>query len=548
MTGQHDAATLSLLSEVADAASRGATPTAVTRAVAACLGRHIPLKAVELAWLTRDGEAADVVHARLGAGQPALASERRPMSASVGTMAIERDDLILARAAADGAHGGPAERLIAEHVAAGWFLVMPLLAEDGPNGFGVLYLAAEGRGKPVLDEALIRTVARVIASAQARVRLVRRVAHACQRASRRVASAIGWNRHATPDRPIVAESPAMKRLAQRVETLAPRFSPLLVTGPSGVGRGVVARAIHAASHRTGGFVPVRGGTRDLALLLFGRGYPRRRGLVEIADGGTLYVSDIEQAPREVQHALVELVETGRCWRVGGAAYGVDVRLVASSRRELHALAAAGGFEPELAALFDKAPLRVPTLAERAPDIPALTQAILGDIALHHHVPAPRPTTELLTRILATSWPGEGRGLRNALERALLNAPKGTHVLGVDDVFPPPEVEVREVRVEVPVEVRVEVPVEVPVPADVEASGRSSRPRQATLFPDDFPEGAVVPERLDDAVRACIAQALTATRGKVYGADGAAELLGLAPSTLQSKMKKLGMDRDPFVRS
>ncbi|TNF36009.1 MAG: hypothetical protein EP329_05615, partial [Deltaproteobacteria bacterium] len=180
MSRPHAASTLSLVAEVADAAGVGATHAAVARSIAACMARHIPLKAIELAWITHDGESADVFHARLGGEEPALASERRPLSASMGQMAIERDELILARTAADGADGGPAERAIAEHVHAGWFLVFPLLADSGPHGFGVLYLAAEGRGKPVLDEEVIRAVARILAGAQARVRLVRRVARACQ--------------------------------------------------------------------------------------------------------------------------------------------------------------------------------------------------------------------------------------------------------------------------------------------------------------------------------------------------------------------------------
>ena len=570
MSRPNAASPLNLVSDIADAAARGATPTAVTRAVAACLARHIPLKAVELAWLTRDAEAADVVHARVGEHGTALASERRPLSASAGRISIERDELILARAAADGADGGPAERAIAEHVGAGWFLVFPMPAEGGAGGFGVLYLAAEGRGRPVLDEDLIRAVGRIIASAQARVRVIGRVSVACRRASRRVGAAIGWNRHAAPPRALVAESPAMRRLVARVDELASSPAPLLIAGPSGAGRGVVARAIHAASGLPGAFVPVRGGARDVAAVLFGRGFPRRRGLAELADRGTLYVSDVDQLPRDVQGALVELVETGRCWRVGGAAYGVDARLLVSSRYDLRALAAANRFEPELAALLDKAPLRVPPLAERAPDIGSLAQAILADVATRHGVPTPRPTTELLSRLVAASWSGEARGLTNALERAILNAPVGTHVLSADDVFPPPqiievpvevEVPVRvevpvevpvEVRVEVPVEVRVEVPVpvevrvEVPVPVEVRVEvpvPAVAPPSQPTLFPIDAPP---LPERLDDAMRACIAQALTAASGRVYGPGGAAERLGLAPSTLQSKMIKLGMSKDAFT--
>jgi DNA-binding NtrC family response regulator len=179
---------------------------------------------------------------------------------------------------------------------------------------------------------------------------------------------------------------------------------------------------------------------------------------------------------------------------------VDVRILAATHADLESVVSAGRFREDLFYLLDVFPLELPPLRERREDVAPLAETLLEQLARRTGKLARRLTPEALSRLESHDWPGNVRELANVLERALILAPG--QELG-------PEV--------------------------IDLPGR--RRREARVREDELPT-------LADATRQHIGRVLQATRGRIYGPGGAAEILGVKPSTLQSKMKKLKIDRLP----
>jgi DNA-binding NtrC family response regulator len=238
---------------------------------------------------------------------------------------------------------------------------------------------------------------------------------------------------------MVGASPAMKALQANIDFVARSSAPALIVGETGVGKELVARAIHVRSERHDrAFVPVNTSAIPRELLeseIFGhvRGgftgalHPRR-GLLTEADGGTLLLDEIGDMPCELQSKLLRVLQSGEVRAVGSdRAHHVDVRILASTHRDLPALVEQGRFREDLFFRLDVLPVFVPPLRERSEDIPALVAHFLEGACRRAPQSPVRRMDEGALRILVSSpWPGNVRQLENAIERMV--------VFGVDEVI------------------------------------------------------------------------------------------------------------------
>ncbi len=231
---------------------------------------------------------------------------------------------------------------------------------------------------------------------------------------------------------LVGASPAINQLRQQIERVAPTGSRVLITGAPGSGKEVVGRLLHARSRRAAGpFVPVNCATMRpdwLEIELFGceasnDGMPRKVGTFERAHGGTLFLDEVADMPLETQGKIVRALQEQTFERVGGSRrVEVDVRVVASSNRELSAEIAAGRFREDLFYRLNVVPIRVPALRERREDIPLLARHFVQRGAEAARI-SPRDFGEdALAALQAYTWPGNVRQLRNVIDWLLIMAP------------------------------------------------------------------------------------------------------------------------------
>jgi formate hydrogenlyase transcriptional activator len=307
----------------------------------------------------------------------------------------------------------------------------------------------------------------------------------------------------------VAESVAMREVVERVRLAAPSTTTVLIRGETGTGKEGLARMVHEFSPRFHGpFVPVNLGAIPEGLIeseLFGHekgaftGATRRRpGRFEQADGGTIFLDEVGDAPPSVQVRLLRVLQERVVERVGSTEpVRVDVRVVAATNRNLEEMVARGTFRADLYYRLAVFPVELPPLRERREDIRALGAYFLSRHAAAMHRRPPQVSEEVWRALEAQPWPGNVRELENSLQRALILSPGP----------------------------------ELALPTDLPGSARPAAPEPSAAAPGTF----------DDEVRGLIERALTHTGGRVYGQSGAAALLGLRPTTLQGKMKKYGVD-------
>jgi DNA-binding NtrC family response regulator len=223
------------------------------------------------------------------------------------------------------------------------------------------------------------------------------------------------------------------------------------------------------------------------------------GLFERAHRGTLFLDEVGELPLGAQVKLLRVLQERQVRRVGGASQiDVDVRLIAATNRPLATMVADGTFREDLYYRLDVFAIRVPPLRERRADLAPLATALVAQLADKLGFERPPITRAILGKLDAHDWPGNVRELVNVLETAL--------ILGGGRLLELPE----------------------------ELARRRTRTRADTTRP-----------RFESAVREAIDESLRATRGKIYGTDGAAARLGLKPGTLQSKMRKLGIRRADY---
>jgi formate hydrogenlyase transcriptional activator len=309
---------------------------------------------------------------------------------------------------------------------------------------------------------------------------------------------------------MVGDSPSLRRALEAVEQVAATDATVLIAGETGTGKELIARAIHHRSHRARGplvkFNCAAVPETLLASELFGheRGaftgaIERRKGRFEQAHGGTLFLDEIGELPPELQVMLLRVLQEREFERLGGGdAIRIDVRIVAATNRDLMEDVRAGRFRSDLYYRLNVFPLRLPSLRERPEDIPLLAAHFAAKHGERFGRAINRIDRRSMKLLESHHWPGNVRELENVIERAI--------ILSRDGVL----------RIE----------------------------RDALPYADLTGN---MDERLRTQEREAIETALRASRGRVSGPNGAARALGLAPSTLDLRIKSLGIDKFQYRR-
>jgi len=233
---------------------------------------------------------------------------------------------------------------------------------------------------------------------------------------------------------MVGRSPSINQLRQAVEKIAPTNSRILIVGPSGAGKELAARHLHSLSGRVNGpFVVINAAaiTPDrMEIELFGveqsNGSQQRKvGALEEAHGGTLFIDEIADMPRDTQSKILRVLVDQTFQRVGGSTkVAVDVRIVSSTSRNIEAEIAAGHFREDLYHRLSVVPIRVPALAERREDIPDLVNFFMEQISQSTGLPQRKIGDDAMAVLQSHDWPGNVRQLRNNVERLMILAGGG----------------------------------------------------------------------------------------------------------------------------
>ena len=322
--------------------------------------------------------------------------------------------------------------------------------------------------------------------------------------------------HASMFEEIVGSSEALHTVLRQVARVAPMDSTVLILGETGVGKELIARAIHKRSNRaTRAFIRVNCAAIPPSLIaseLFGHekgaftgATQRRLGRFESANGGTIFLDEIGDLPAETQIALLRVLQEREVERVGSSQpISVDVRVVAATNIDLMAAVATGTFREDLFYRVNVFPIQIPSLRERVDDIPLLVEYLIERYAKKTGKKIKTITKKSLDLFQAYDWPGNIRELQNVVERAVILSDGET--FSVDEKW-----------------------------LKHESSQESRR--------GSIPEGALSRDRKRE--RAFIEAALADSEGLVSGPSGAATRLGIPRQTLESKIRSLGIDKHRF---
>ena len=310
---------------------------------------------------------------------------------------------------------------------------------------------------------------------------------------------------------IIGANFGMRKVMDLVQKVAPMNSPVLIQGETGVGKDIIANAIHYSSLRNQEpFVSVNCGAIPESLIdseLFGHekgaftgALAQKRGRFERADRGTIFLDEIGELPPQAQVRLLRVLQNKEFERVGGnKTLRLDVRIIAATNKNLEEMVENRQFREDLWFRINVFPLVIPPLRERLSDIPALVQYFIAKKTKELKLPAiPAIAPDALDSFFEYSWPGNIRELQNIVERELILCPEGplrfSHLHSQR--------------------------------ADVAISNRSL----------DYSEY----EKIDDLLAGHIRNVLARTEGRIHGENGAAAILGINASTLRNRMNKLGI--------
>jgi formate hydrogenlyase transcriptional activator len=313
---------------------------------------------------------------------------------------------------------------------------------------------------------------------------------------------------------IVGTSPALQAVLSRVSKVAPSDSTVLITGETGTGKELVARGIHRRSHRVSrAFVSVNCAAipRDLiASELFGHekgaftgAMQRRIGRFELANGGTIFLDEVGELAADTQVALLRVLQEREFERVGGRQpIRVDVRVIAATNRDLKAAVSSGTFREDLYYRLNVFPIEVPPLRERRKDIPLLVEYFIDRYARKAGKNIRSVEKKTLQLLQSYPWPGNIRELQNVIERSVILCE--TEKFLIDESWLSQQ------------------------PRDKRSGGRM-----------------YLLQKVAATEKEIIEEALRESRGRVFGPSGAAAKLGIARSTLESKIQSLNINKNRF---
>ncbi len=320
----------------------------------------------------------------------------------------------------------------------------------------------------------------------------------------------------TNPRGIIGRTAAVQKTLRQVSLVAPTDATVMITGESGTGQELIARAIHEASQRSDRPL-IRVNCAAIPRELFESeffGHVRgaftgalrdRIGRFELADGGTLFLDEVGEIPLELQGKLLRVLQEGHFERVGEErTRGVNVRVIAATNRELKQEVRQGRFREDLYFRLNVFPVETVPLRDRREDIPLLAQHFLTSESKSFKSDL-RLSEGDVRRLMQYDWPGNVRELQNVIERAAILAQNGR--------------------------LRIDLPIQQ---GGTELPAASRRPRNGA------PQAIMTDDEMRDYERNNILAALKASGGKVFGKDGAAELLSIKPTTLASRIKSLGI--------
>ncbi|HZZ58332.1 MAG TPA: sigma 54-interacting transcriptional regulator [Opitutaceae bacterium] len=319
---------------------------------------------------------------------------------------------------------------------------------------------------------------------------------------------------------LVGQSAALQQVVSQIDMVAPTDASVLITGETGTGKELVAHEIHQRSSRRGRPL-IRVNCASIPKELFESEFfghvkgaftgavKDRAGRFEAADGGTLFLDEIGEVPLDLQAKLLRVLQEKRYERVGeDRTRRADVRIVGATNRDLKREAAAGRFREDLYYRLSVFPIQVAPLRDRKEDIPPLAKHFIDLSVRELRCPKPRLTRAGVAKLQGYDWPGNVRELRNVIDRAVILARGGA--------------------------------LDFDLPGG-EAAPRSAAPLAQAALGDGNP-GYFTESEMRARERDNLLAVLEKSGWKIKGKDGAAELLGIKPTTLISRVKKLGLKR------
>ncbi|HKT12132.1 MAG TPA: sigma 54-interacting transcriptional regulator [Terriglobia bacterium] len=502
-----------LLMEIGTVLLRNLDVRELFTAISATLRRIMPHEYASLALYGPEGKDLRLLSLEQPETEAALGREMLSpaQEALAGRAMNSRQPLVLNDFESIPARSKATDRLMAEGVKSACFL--PMITQD--HVLGTLNLVSRQKG--AFDQRrvdLLQQVTGHVAIALDNALTYRKVAELKERLAEEKLYLEEEIRTEYHFEEIIGESPTLKRILKQVESVGPTNATVLVLGETGTGKELIARAIHDLSpRRNRTFVKLNCAAIPTGLLeseLFGHekgaftgAISQKIGRLELAHEGTLFLDEVGDIPLELQPKLLRALQEKEFERLGSTkTIPVDVRLLAATNRDLAKMVAERQFRSDLYYRLRVFPITVPPLKERAEDIPILVRYFAQKHAerMHRHIEIiPPEAMEALTR---WHWPGNVRELENIIERAVILSPG-------------------------PV---LRIPLAELVPTNGEAAGGDGS------------------GTLEDAERDHILRILKETRGIIGGPGGAAARLGLKRTTLNSKMRKLGISREEIGKT